>query len=621
MCGIVAILLAAQEQAAAPEINEALSLLQHRGQDAAGIVTCGHKGRFFQCKANGMVRDVFNVDSLARLQGSMGIGHVRYPTAGSSAHSEAQPFYVNSPYGIVFAHNGNLINTPELREYLDAEAHRHINTDSDSEVLLNIFANNLQATGKIRINEEDIFTAIFSLMKQARGGYACVALLAGFGIIAFRDPHGIRPLGLCSRNSSVDLPKTDASSSEGKDYCFTSESVVSDALGFEDFEDVKPGEAVIITRTAVSRRSFKDVHPQAAAALTFAPDIFEYVYFARPDSVLDGVSVYRSRMAMGDKLAEEVRRVLKEAGETVDVVIPVPDTSRVAALQVAQRLNIPYREGFVKNRYVGRTFIMPGQSVRRKNVRRKLNAMALEFAEKSVLLVDDSIVRGTTSKEIIQMARDAGARKVIMASCAPPIRHSNVYGIDMPSRHELVAHGRSESEVASYIQADLVIYQTLPDLIESVRQFNPSIERFDCSVFDGNYVTGGVDTKYLEQLEGVRSENAKIKANAQRVPVMAVARPPGEGGQDPKINISSEVEENVVLPNGNRLVNGGANGVEGSHGDESKLGGQTPPLARTNSRRLHDHNEEEEEESKGRVSCNGPMNGADDIGLYNAWSR
>ncbi|KAK0565981.1 amidophosphoribosyltransferase [Tilletia horrida] len=614
MCGIVAILLAAPEQAAAPEINEALSLLQHRGQDAAGIVTCGPKGRFYQCKANGMVRDVFNVDSLARLQGSMGIGHVRYPTAGSSAHAEAQPFYVNSPYGIVLAHNGNLINTGELREYLDAEAHRHINTDSDSEVLLNIFANNLQATGKIRINEEDIFTAIFSLMKQGRGGYACVAMLAGFGIIAFRDPHGIRPLGLCSRKSSLD-------DVDGKDYCFTSESVVSDALGFEDFEDVQQGEAVIITRNAVSRRSFRDVHPEAAAQLTFAPDIFEYVYFARPDSVLDGISVYRSRMAMGDKLAEEVRRVLKEAGETVDVVIPVPDTSRVAALQVAQRLNIPYREGFVKNRYVGRTFIMPGQSVRRKNVRRKLNAMALEFSEKSVLLVDDSIVRGTTSKEIIQMARDAGARKVIMASCAPPIRHSNVYGIDMPSRHELVAHGRSEQEVANYIQADLVIYQTLPDLIESVRQFNPAIERFDCSVFDGNYVTGGVDTHYLEQLEGVRSENAKMKANAQRVPVVLQSvKPPGEGAQDPKMNVGSEVQtpplDGPVLPNGS----GQSNGAASAGASSPSLATPPPPLVRANSRRLHDHNEKEEG-SETRVSCSGPMNGADDIGLFNAWTR
>ncbi|KAL9933261.1 hypothetical protein V8E36_007979 [Tilletia maclaganii] len=619
MCGIVAILLAAQDQAAAPEINEALSLLQHRGQDAAGIVTCGHKGRFFQCKANGMVRDVFNVDSLARLQGSMGIGHVRYPTAGSSAHSEAQPFYVNSPYGIVLAHNGNLINTSDLREFLDAEAHRHINTDSDSEVLLNIFANNLQATGKIRINEEDIFTAIFLLMKQGRGGYACVAMLAGFGIIAFRDPHGIRPLGVCSRKSSAEFSAEELKSmgSDGKDYCFTSESVVSDALGFEDFEDVRPGEAVIITRSAVSRRSFSDVHPEAAAHLTFAPDIFEYVYFARPDSVLDGISVYRSRMAMGDKLAEEVRRVLKEAGETIDVVIPVPDTSRVAALQVAQRLNIPYREGFVKNRYVGRTFIMPGQSVRRKNVRRKLNAMALEFSEKSVLLVDDSIVRGTTSKEIIQMARDAGARKVIMASCAPPIRHSNVYGIDMPSRHELVAHGRSEQEVATYIQADLVIYQTLPDLIDSVRQFNPAIEQFDCSVFDGKYVTGGVDTHYLEQLEGVRSENAKIKANAQRVPVV---KTPGEGAQDPKINVGSELQEKSAL-----LPNGTAKNATGEDSVTTKVATPTletpaaaPALVRANSRRLHDH---EEEKQEGHMSCNGPMNGADDIGLYNGWTR
>lgn len=450
------------------------------------------------------------------------ISSVRYPTAGSSNHAEAQPFYVNSPYGIVFAHNGNLINTGELRQFLDAEAHRHINTDSDSELLLNIFANNLQKTGKFRINEEDIFTAIGHLMRQAHGGYACVAMIAGFGIIAFRDPNGIRPLGMCSRKA--DDSNGDRTADHGKDWCFTSESVVSDALSFENFEDVRPGEAVIITKSAVSRRVLTPP-PTSINSYTFSPDIFEYVYFARPDSVLDGISVYRSRMAMGDKLAEEARRVLAAKNETVDVVIPVPDTSRVAALQVAQRLEIPYREGFVKNRYVGRTFIMPGQSTRRKNVRRKLNAMALEFAGKSVLLVDDSIVRGTTSREIIQMARDAGARRVIMASCAPPIRYSNVYGIDMPSRHELVAHGRTVEEVAHHIHADLVIYQTLPDLVESVRQFNPSIQSFDCSVFDGKYVTGGVDQTYLAHLEGLRSENAKIKAATQIVSV-----PPANAG-------------------------------------------------------------------------------------------
>ncbi|KAL0946773.1 hypothetical protein HGRIS_012947 [Hohenbuehelia grisea] len=405
MCGILGLLLHDPSIDAAPEIAEGLSLLQHRGQDACGIVTCGPKGRFYQCKANGMVRDIFDASALSRLVGAMGVGHVRYPTAGSFNNAEAQPFYVNSPYGIVFAHNGNLINTASLLQFLDAEAHRHINTSSDSELLLNIFANNLQQTGKFRINEDDLFTAIGLMMKQCKGAYACVAMLAGFGIIAFRDPNGIRPVGMASRNAATG----------GKDYIFASESVVADASGFVDWEDVKPGEAIIITRSSISRR-------QVAPPATFAPDIFEYVYFARPDSVLDGVSVYRSRMAMGDALADEVKRVLEEHNLTVDVVIPVPDTSRVAALNLAQKLQLPYREGFIKNRYVGRTFIMPGQQMRKKNVRRKLNAMALEFANKNVLLVDDSIVRGTTSREIIQMAKDVGAKKVIVASCAPPIR-------------------------------------------------------------------------------------------------------------------------------------------------------------------------------------------------------
>ncbi|KAH9950298.1 Amidophosphoribosyltransferase [Amylocystis lapponica] len=492
MCGILGLLLHDPSIDAAPEICEGLSLLQHRGQDACGIVTCGPKGRFYQCKANGMVRDVFDSNALTRLVGGMGVGHVRYPTAGSSHHAEAQPFYVNSPYGIVFAHNGNLINTASLLQFMDATAHRHINTSSDSELLLNIFADNLQKTGKFRINEEDIFTAIGGLMEQCRGGYACVAMLAGFGIIAFRDPNGIRPVGMGSRRA--------LGGGAGKDYLFASESVVADASGFGEWEDVRPGEAVIITRNSVSRR-------QVGRAATFAPDIFEYVYFARPDSVLDGVSVYRSRMAMGDALADEVERVLAENGLSVDVVIPVPDTSRVAALNLAQKLKLPYREGFIKNRYVGRTFIMPGQQVRRKNVRRKLNAMALEFVGKNILIVDDSIVRGTTSKEIIQMAKDVGAKKVIVASCAPPIRYPNVYGIDMPSRTELVAHNRTTKSIAEAIGADLMIYQTLPDLIASVRQFNPSITNFDCSVFTGEYVTGGVDEAYLARLEQLRSDN------------------------------------------------------------------------------------------------------------------
>ncbi|KAH7913990.1 phosphoribosyltransferase-like protein [Hygrophoropsis aurantiaca] len=499
MCGILGLLLHDPAVDAAAEICEGLSLLQHRGQDACGIVTCGPKGRFYQCKANGMVRDVLDEKAIGRLIGGMGIGHVRYPTAGSSNHAEAQPFYVNSPYGIVFAHNGNLIDSTALLQYMDATAHRHINTTSDSELLLNVFANNLQQTGKFRINEEDIFTAIGGLMTQCKGAYACVAMLAGFGIIAFRDPNGIRPVGMAVRKSGT-----------GRDYLFASESIVADAGGFSEWQDVRAGEAVIITRSGVSRRI-------VAEPAIFAPDIFEYVYLARPDSVLDGVSVYRSRMAMGDALAIEVDKVLKERGLTVDVVIPVPDTSRVAALNLAQKLDLPYREGFIKNRYVGRTFIMPGQQMRRKNVRRKLNAMALEFAGKNVLLVDDSIVRGTTSKEIIQMAKDVGAKKVLVASCAPPIRHSNVYGIDMPSRNELVAHGRDTEEIAAAIGADLVIFQKLPDLISSVRQFNPSLTNFDCSVFTGEYVTGGVDEAYLTHLESLRADNVKNQAKSGRI--------------------------------------------------------------------------------------------------------
>ncbi|WRT64065.1 amidophosphoribosyltransferase [Kwoniella shivajii] len=504
VCGILGLLLhdplATQTNLAGTEIAEGLSLLQHRGQDAAGIVTCGSGGRFYQVKANGMVRDVFDSSAVAGLKGWMGVGHVRYPTAGSSAHAEAQPFYVNSPYGIVFAHNGNIVNTPSLRQFLDVDAHRHINTDSDSELLLNILANNLQKTGKFRINEEDIFTAIGDLTKTCIGAYACVAMIAGFGLIAFRDPNGIRPVGIATRKGTRG----------GTDYLVASESVVAQGLGFTEWEDVKAGEAIIITRNNIVRR-------QVAQPQTFAPDIFEHVYFARPDSTLDGISVYRSRMKMGDLLAETVKKELAKANIKIDVVIPVPDTSRTAALNCAQALNIPYREGFVKNRYVGRTFIMPGQTQRRKNVRRKLNAMPEEFAGKTVMLVDDSIVRGTTSREIVQMAKEVGAKRVIFASCAPPIRFPNVYGIDMPSPTELIAHDRTTEEIAAHIGADLVIFQTLEDLVESCRQFNPSITTFDCSVFTGEYVTGGVDTRYLEHLEKLRNDKAKAKKIGQTV--------------------------------------------------------------------------------------------------------
>lgn len=491
MCGISALILADQTARASPEICEALGILQHRGQDAAGIVTCGNKGRLYQCKGNGMVRDVFSKDSLIDLTGNMGIGHVRYPTAGTSSNSEAQPFYVNSPYGIVFAHNGNLTNSKELRNFLDSEAHRHINTDSDTELMLNIFANELQQTGKFRINEEDTFTALKAIYGQCKGGFACVAMIAGFGIIGFRDANGIRPLIYGSRVGA-----------EGTDYMFASESVALDVAGFTDQVDVQPGEAVIITRNAVTKRQ---LIPQGK----FTPCVFEFVYFARPDSIIDGISVYKARLAMGETLAEAVVRKFGDEKLDIDVVIPVPDTSRVSALQVSYNLGIKYREGFIKNRYIGRTFIMPGQTMRRQNVRRKLNPMAMEFAGKNVLLVDDSIVRGTTSREIIQMARDAGAKKVYFASCAPPIRFPNVYGIDMPTAAELVAYRRTDEQVAQAIGADRVFYQNLPDLVKSCAKFSPKETAFDTSVFDGKYVTGDITADYLQELEASRSDASK----------------------------------------------------------------------------------------------------------------
>ncbi|KAJ2404880.1 amidophosphoribosyltransferase [Coemansia sp. RSA 2526] len=497
MCGISALLLADSSQVAVGELLESLGLLQHRGQDAAGIVTCGHKGRLFQCKGNGMVRDVFTPPRLRALSGNMGVAHVRYPTAGTPADSEAQPFYVNSPYGIAMAHNGNLTNDSELRHFLDYEAHRHINTDSDSELLLNIFANNLQKTGKFRINEQDIFSAVEGLYSECRGAYAVTAMLAGFGLIGFRDPHGIRPLVFGRRKSL---------SGKGFDYMFASESVVLDALDFTDIEDVQPGEVIIVSKSAVTRR-------RLVVEETIAPCIFEYVYFARPDSTIDGIPVYNARLDMGVKLARKVKQELGDSMD-IDVVIPVPDTSRAAALQLSHELGLPYREGFNKNRYVGRTFIMPGQEMRRKSVRRKLNAMPTEFKDRNVLLVDDSIVRGTTSQEIIQMARDVGAKKVYFASAAPAIRYPNVYGIDMPSRTELVAAGNSDEDVSAAIGADRVFFQDLDDLVASCRLFNPKITTFDTSVFDGKYVTGDVTPEYLEKLEERRADCSKLKADS-----------------------------------------------------------------------------------------------------------
>ncbi|KAJ3057449.1 amidophosphoribosyltransferase [Rhizophlyctis rosea] len=494
MCGINGLILADVNGSASGDIYEALGLLQHRGQDAGGIITCGHKGRLYQCKGNGMVRDVFQPHQLVDLRGAMGVGH------GTSADSEAQPFYVNSPYGIVCAHNGNLTNAKELQDFLDHEAHRHVNTDSDSELLLNIFADYLNKTGKFRVNEDDIFKALEGVYAQVRGGYACVTMIAGFGLIGFRDPNGIRPLIYGERQTP-----------QGTDYMMASESVALEACGFTNFVDVAPGEAVIITRErGVVKR-------QCARPKEFTPCIFEFVYFARPDSIIDGISVYKARLAMGSALARACQKKLGKLLAEVDVVIPIPDTARSSALQVAYELNILYREGFVKNRYVGRTFIMPGQQMRKKNVRRKLNPMAMEFAGKNVLLVDDSIVRGTTSKEIIQMAREAGAKKVFCASCAPPIRFPNVYGIDMPTRQELVAFNRTEEEIAREIGADAVVYQDLDDLVQSVTQYNPNINALDISVFNGCYVTGDINDEYIAELESLRSDSAK----AAKIPVAA----------------------------------------------------------------------------------------------------
>jgi len=483
MCGIVGIF---SHQPVNQLLYDGLQLLQHRGQDAAGIVTMDGS-MFHMHKQLGMVRDVFRTRDMRNLVGSVGIAHVRYPTAGSaSSPAEAQPFYVNSPFGIVLAHNGNLTNTDALQQELFLDDLRHVNTGSDSEVLLNILAHELQeAVQGHRLTANDVFAAVSGAHRRCKGAYAVVAMIAGFGLLAFRDPNGIRPL-------VVGKMQTEA----GPEFIIASESVAVEALGFQVLRDVAPGEAVLVTMGG------ELLSQQCAVHTGFTPCIFEYVYFARPDSVIDGTSVYESRLRMGEFLAEKIKRQC--AGLKIDVVIPIPDTSRPSAMQLAFKLGLPYREGFIKNRYIGRTFIMPGQSVRKKSVRQKLNAMPLEFKGKNVLLVDDSIVRGTTSKEIIQMARDAGATAVYFASASPPVRFPNVYGIDMPTRRELLANGRSDAEIAAEIGADAVVYQDMDDLIAAIRSVNPRIERFDASCFDGCYVTGDVTEDYLARLEGQR---------------------------------------------------------------------------------------------------------------------
>jgi len=486
MCGIAAIV---SHQAVNQELYDALTVLQHRGQDAAGIVTC-ERGRLHLRKENGLARDVFTNDQMLKLKGNMGIAHVRYPTAGCTSSAEAQPFYVNSPFGLTLAHNGNLTNTEELKKALFVEDQRHINTDSDSEVLLNVFAHELQTLGKLHLTVADVFQAVSGVHRRCRGAYAVVIMIAGFGILGFRDPNGIRPVVFGEKKSEL-----------GSEFMIASESVALDVLGFNIIRDIEPGEAVFIEESG-------RLHTKQCAKKTdHCPCIFEYVYFARPDSIIDNISVYKARLRMGEKLAKKI--LAEWPDHDIDVVIPIPDTSRTSALQMANILGLKFREGFIKNRYIGRTFIMPGQKMREKSVRQKLNAISLEFEGKNVLLVDDSVVRGTTSAQIIQMARDAGAKKVYFASAAPPVRYPNVYGIDMPAAHELIAHNRTEQEVSEAIGADRLIYQDLGDLIDAVRKGNPDIKHFDTSCFSGEYITGDIDEAYLDRTEELRNDYAQ----------------------------------------------------------------------------------------------------------------
>jgi len=483
MCGIVGVV---SKTPVNQLIYDSLLLLQHRGQDAAGIATA-NGNNFHMYKANGMVRDVFRTRNMRGLPGNSGIGHVRYPTAGSaSSEEEAQPFYVNAPYGIILVHNGNITNTLQLKEEMFRIDRRHINTNSDTEVLLNVLAHELQMNNPgYSLDPDTLFNAVGGVHRRVQGSYAVVALVAGFGLLAFRDPFGIRPLCLGKLETA-----------NGTEWMVASESVAIEGIGFEFVRDVLPGEGIFIDQEG-------QLHTrQCATNPSLNPCIFEYVYLARPDSCMDGVPVYNARLRMGDYLAEKIKRTLPFGD--IDVVMPIPDSSRPAAMQVASKLGVDYREGFFKNRYVGRTFIMPGQAVRKKSVRQKLNAMGVEFKGRNVLIVDDSIVRGTTSHEIVLMARNAGANKVVFASAAPPVRFPNVYGIDMPTRGELVAYNRDDEQIARMIGADKLVYQDVEDMKQAMRDMNPKLQRFEASCFDGDYITGNITNEYLDRIERAR---------------------------------------------------------------------------------------------------------------------
>ncbi|WP_297340241.1 amidophosphoribosyltransferase [Pseudophaeobacter sp.] len=490
MCGILGI--ASRQHEVFAELYDGLLMLQHRGQDASGIVT--YTGEFFrESKANGLVKDVFNASDAETLRGKVGIGHVRYPTAGSLSASEAQPFFVNAPYGIYLVHNGNITNTAEQRDKVTAKYSRHLRTTSDSEILLNVLADKISDSIKVNGTVDPIrnlFAGVKMTMERIQGAYSVICMVAGVGMLAFRDPHGIRPLSIARREAEGD----------GDDYAFASEDVAFGINGFEKLRDVAPGEAILIDLDG-------NMHSVQAVEGTLTPCIFEYVYLARPDSMLDGISVYKTQLRMGQTLAQQII----EADLEIDCIIPVPDSARPVALEVANSMGIRYREGLVKNRYIGRTFIMPGQAERQKSVRRKLNAIPLEMKGLNIMLIDDSIVRGNTIQKIVQMCRDAGAKKVYIASASPPVKYPNVYGIDMPTKHELIADGRSTEEIREELGADALIYQRLEDLVWAAKEGNKDIDTFDCSCFDGKYVTGSVSNDYLDSLESSGRVSKKIQ--------------------------------------------------------------------------------------------------------------